>query len=82
MRLKVRLNFSHQWSEIIPEVAKQCGMTVDQYCERAVMLITKQGLEGGEQHNDSGTTDASISSPEVGASQGSNSDALAHKEVT
>lgn len=50
MRLKARLNFTGQWSQIIPEVAKQCGMTVDQYCERAVMLVTKQGLEGGESN--------------------------------
>lgn len=45
MRLKCRLNFIEPWSTIIPDVAKQCNMTVEEYCRRAVQVITKQGLE-------------------------------------
>lgn len=71
MRLKTRLNFIEPWSTIIPDVAKQCGMSVEEYCRRAVQVITKQGLdtevvaetsEVGEEHareellHDSGTS--------------------------
>lgn len=51
MRLKVRLKFQEPWTEIIPEVAKQCNMTVEDYCRRAVQVLTKQGLEEGEKQN-------------------------------
>jgi hypothetical protein len=81
MRLKARLNFAEPWSGIIPEVAKQCGMTVDQYCERAVMLVTKQGLEGGEQHNDGGTTDTPILSQQALSRTDDSSTALADSEI-
>jgi len=51
MRLKVRLKFQEPWSEVIPVVAKQCNMTVEEYCRRAVQVLTKQGLEEGEKQN-------------------------------
>jgi hypothetical protein len=51
MRLKVRLKFADPWAQIIPEVAKQCNMTVEDYCRRAVQVLTKQGLEEGERRN-------------------------------
>lgn len=51
MRLKVRLKFQEPWAEIIPVVAEQCNMTVEEYCRRAVQVLTKQGLEEGEKQN-------------------------------
>lgn len=51
MRLKVRLKFQEPWSNIIPVVAEQCNMTVEEYCRRAVQVLTKQGLEEGERQN-------------------------------
>lgn len=51
MRLKVKLKFQEPWTEIIPEVAKQCNMTVEEYCRRAVQVLTKQGLEEGDKQN-------------------------------
>lgn len=59
MRMSVKLKFSSQWANILNRVAQQCNMTVDQYCERAVMLITKQGLEQGQKQmeTEQGVTD-------------------------
>lgn len=51
MRLRVRLTFAEPWSQVIPEVARQCGLSVDDYCRRAVMLVTKDGIENGEKQD-------------------------------
>lgn len=51
MRLKVRLKFQEPWSSIISQVAKHCNMTEEDYCRRAVQVLTKQGLEEGERQN-------------------------------
>jgi len=49
MRLKVKLKFVEPWSEIISKVAKSCNMSEEEYCRRAVQVLTKQGLEDGER---------------------------------
>lgn len=78
--LKARLKFKAPWDIILVEVARQCGMTVDQYCEKAVMLVTKQGLEGGKdgsRSQESGLADGPIS-----PSQDDTSTTLADSEVS
>jgi hypothetical protein len=42
--MKVKLQFNSQWAGIINEVARQCGLTVDTFCERAVMLTVREGI--------------------------------------
>ena len=42
MRLRVRVTFKEPWSNLIPEVAKHCGLTVEEYCMRAALLITQE----------------------------------------
>jgi hypothetical protein len=88
MRLKCRLNFIEPWSTIIPDVAKQCGLSVEEYCRRAVQVITRQGLEDVEIGDDGkpeveGGSDAregllhdTGTSEEVPQLQDTNSDAL------
>jgi hypothetical protein len=78
MRLKVRLQFVEPWSSILPEVAKQCKMTVDDYCRRAVQLVTKQGLEEGERQNEPGITDLTGDGIEVRPGPTIDSNALAN----
>lgn len=80
MRLKTRLNFIEPWSTIIPEVAKQCGMSVENYCARAVMLVTKQGLEGGK--DGSGSEESELVDGQVLSNQGTDSPALADERDT
>lgn len=83
MRLKVRMKFQEPWSEIIPVVAKQCNMTVEEYCRRAVQLLTKQGLEEGEKQNaESGTTNPEGDGIEARSSTAIDSNALAHEANT
>lgn len=59
MQLKVRMKFVEPWSTIINQVAKQCNMSVDEYCRRAVQVLTKQGIEDGEKENGKSRTDDS-----------------------
>lgn len=49
MQLKSRLKFVDPWSHLILEAAKQCGVSVDEYCTRAVMLTTRNGFQSGEK---------------------------------
>lgn len=56
MRLNVHIKFDDQWRIILNEVAKQCGMSVDKYCERAVMLATKKGVEDGQREQEQRAT--------------------------
>lgn len=77
--LKARLKFKAPWDAIIVDVARQCGMTVDQYCERAIMLITRQGLDQGEEHG-SGSQESSVVDGQVSSSQAVNSTAVVLKE--
>jgi len=80
MRLKVRMKFQEPWSEIIPVVAKQCNMTVEEYCRRAVQVLTKQGLEEGEKQNaESGTTNPAGDGIEARPSHATDSNALANQ---
>ena len=78
--LKARLKFKAPWDSILVEVARQCGMTVDQYCERAVMLVTKQGIEGGS--DGSRSQESSVVDGQVSSSQAVNSTAVVIEEDT
>lgn len=78
MKLKVRLNFVEPWATIIPQCAEQCKMTVDEYCRRAVQVLTKQGLEEGA--SDEGSNVPSGDGLEVRAGDGTDSAALADKK--
>jgi hypothetical protein len=79
MRLKVRLKLQEPWASIIPEVAKQCNMTVEDYCRRAVQLVTKQGIEEGEKRNaESRVNDPAGNATEVRTSTAAHSNALAN----
>lgn len=78
MKLKVRLQFIEPWSTIIGEVAKQCNMSVDEYCRRAVQVLTKQGLEEGERQNEPGITDLAGDAVEARTGPIIDSNALAH----
>ena len=90
--LKARLKFKAPWDSILVEVARQCGMTVDQYCERAVMLVTKQGIEGGESSttqqgieggsDGSRSQESSVVDGQVSSSQAVNSTAVVIEEDT
>lgn len=83
MRLKVKLKFQEPWAEIIPEVAKQCNMTVEDYCRRAVQVLTKQGLEEGErQHAQSESGNLAGDGVEVRASSIADSNALSNETNT
>lgn len=78
MRMRVRLTFKEPWSTVIAEVAKQCNMSVDDYCRRAVQVLTKQGLDEGEkQHGESGVHDPEGDAIEVRPGQSVDSNALA-----
>lgn len=78
MRMKVRLTFVEPWSSIIAEVAKQCNMTVDEYCRRAVQVLTKQGLDEGERDGQSRSNDPAGNAIEVRAGDATDSNALAN----
>ena len=78
--LKARLKFKAPWDSILVEVARQCGMTVDQYCERAVMLVTKQGIEGGS--DGSRSQESSVVDGQVSSSQAVNSTTVVIEEDT
>lgn len=83
MRLKVKLKFQEPWSEIIPVVAKQCNMTVEEYCRRAVQVLTKQGLEEGEKQNaESESRNPAGDADQARASYVTNSNALANEANT
>lgn len=83
MRLKVRLKFQEPWAEIIPVVAKQCNMTVEDYCRRAVQVLTKQGLEEGErQHAQSESGNPAGNGDQVRAGDVTNSNALPNSAST
>ena len=78
MRLKVRLKLQEPWASIIPEVAKQCNMSVEDYCRRAVQLVTKQGIEEGEKRNaESRTNDPARNATAVRTGTVTDSKALA-----
>ena len=79
--LKARLKFKAPWDSILVDVARQCGLTVDQYCERAVMLITRQGLDQGEEHG-SRSQESSVVDGQVSSSQAVNSTAVVIEEDT
>lgn len=49
MRMKVRISLDGQTAAVIEEVAKQCGLTVNEYCRRAVVIYTAQGIEQGKR---------------------------------
>jgi hypothetical protein len=79
MRLKVKLKFVEPWSEIISQVAKHCNMTEEEYCRRAVQVLTKQGLEEGEKQNaKSGTNNLAGNAETVRTSNDANSNALSN----
>lgn len=83
MRMKVRMTFIEPWSTIINEVAKQCNMSVDEYCRRAVQVLTKQGLDdGGKEDGKSGSNDSPRDAVEVRSGTDIDSNALAHPENT
>lgn len=83
MRLKVRLKFQEPWAEIIPVVAEQCNMTVEEYCRRAVQVLTKQGLEEGEKQNaKSESGNPAGDGVEVRASSTTDSNALSNETNT
>ena len=83
MKLKVRIKFADPWAQVIPEVASQCGMTVEEYCRRAVQVLTKQGLDEGEKQNGkSGPNDPSRNADTVRASHAASSNALANPQST
>lgn len=83
MRLKVRLKFQEPWSEIIPVVAEQCNMTVEEYCRRAVQVLTKQGLEEGEKQNaKSESRNSAGNGDQARSSSVTNSNALADQTHT
>lgn len=83
MRLKVKLKFQEPWSEIIPVVAQQCNMTVEEYCRRAVQVLTKQGLEEGEKQNaESRSNDPAGNATSVRTSSASDSNALPNETHT
>ena len=78
MRLRVRVTFKEPWSNLIPEVAKHCGLTVEEYCMRAALLITQEGLREGEKQVEPTSTDlAGDAVPQNADSASDNSDALA-----
>lgn len=77
MQLKVRMKFIEPWSSVIVQVAKQCNMSVDEYCRRAVQVLTKQGLEEGERQNEPGITDLAGDAAEVRPGPTIDSNALA-----
>lgn len=82
MRLKVHVKFKDPWAAIIPEVAKRCNMTVEEYCRRAVQVLTKQGIEEGERRAKSGTHDPKGNGIEARASHDTDSNALADSQNT
>ena len=92
--LKARLKFKAPWDAIVVEVAKQCKLSVDQYCERAVMLVmfvTKQGIEGGESNttqqgleggkDGSRSQESGLADGQVSSNQDDTSATLADSEV-
>lgn len=81
MKLKVRIKFAEPWSHIIPEVAKQCNMSVEDYCRRAVQVLTKQGLDEGEKHNGQSESRNLTGDAETQrSSHATDSNALAHTQ--
>jgi len=77
MRLKVKLKFQEPWSDIISKVAKHCNMTEEEYCRRAVQVLTKQGLEEGDKQNaKSESRNSAGNAIETRAGDGVNSNAL------
>lgn len=79
MRLKVKLKFQEPWSSIITKVAEQCNMTEEEYCRRAVQVLTKQGLEEGEKQNaKSGTNDLAGNAETIRTGDDANSNALSN----
>ena len=83
MRLRVRVTFKEPWSNLIPEVAKHCGLTVEEYCMRAALLITQEGLKEGERQVEPTSTDlAGDAVPSDAASSDTDSNALADSANT
>lgn len=82
MQLKVRVKFKEPWSSIIPEVAKQCNLTIEEYCRRAVQVLTKQGIEEGERRGKSGSNESQGDGIEMGAGPSVDSHALANEKNT
>lgn len=83
MRLKVKLKFIEPWSQVISQVAKQCNMTPEEYCRRAVQVLTKQGLEEGERRNAKPTsTNSAGDASQVRTSDVTDSNALANETNT
>ena len=82
MRLKVKLKFQEPWSGIISQVAKHCNMTEEEYCRRAVQVLTKQGLEEGEKNAKSRTTVPQGDGIEVRTGSNINSNALSNETNT
>jgi hypothetical protein len=83
MRLKVKLKFQEPWSDIISKVAKHCNMTEEEYCRRAVQVLTKQGLEEGDKQNaKSESRNSARDAVEVRAGSTTNSNALSDQTNT
>lgn len=80
MRLKVRVKFREPWASILPEVAKQCNMSIEEYCRRAVQVLTKQGIEEGNRNAKPGPNDPARNGVEVRTGNATNSNALADSQ--
>ena len=66
MRLRVQLEFPSRYAGLIREAARQCQMSETEFCNRAVLLITFQGMEE--------VIDGSEHKPEAGVPAGDSTD--------
>lgn len=67
MRTKISYRINSELAEVVRAVSAQCGLSMDEYCKRAMILITQQGLDEGRLHGAGNNTTGSNSEGDTGS---------------